>query len=116
MSSASFSVNRIGGLTGTLKRVKESSVEEAAKAAEDYARAHVQVLTGVTQDSIHTETEGDSVSILSGGASLFLEYGTIHMRAYPFLRPAMDAAEAVATSARLKELFEGAVVDSIAGA
>ena len=106
MSGVSFSFNKIRGFAATIKHVSEESVEAAADVAKDYAQSHVQVKTGETRDSIHTEVEGESVHLIASGAALFLEYGTIHMRAFPFMRPAMDEAERLMGPEHLKEEFE----------
>jgi len=110
MSSANFSINKLGALKGVLQNVEESELDTAAKVAEEYARDHVQVLTGQTQASIHTEiNSSSSIDLIAAGASLFLEYGTVHMRAFPFMRPAMDAAEQVVVADHIKNTFESQV-------
>ena len=44
-----------------------------------------------TRDTIAVESNarGDVQKLVAGGASLFLEFGTVHMDAQPFLRPAV---------------------------
>lgn len=64
----------------------EALAEGVREHVAETARENVAVDTGETRDSIHVE--GDSV--VAGGAALFLEGGTIHMAAEPFLGPAVD--------------------------
>jgi hypothetical protein len=109
MSSAIFSINKLRGLSATLKSTSEESVKEMADVAQTYAVDHVQVLTGETQASIHTEVDGETATVYAGGASLFLEYGTVHARAFPFLRPAVAAAEESVSGSKLKEIFESKI-------
>lgn len=109
MSGVLFSLNRITNIARVLRSVSESEAQEAANVAEEYAKTHVQVATGQTRDSIHTEVNGNSVDLIADGASLFLEYGTVHMRAYPFMRPAMDAAEAQIGPGHMKATFESGI-------
>lgn len=88
----------IRGMSATkaaLRRI-EYAVEAAAPAAQQVvgeevaasARSQVPVLTGETQASIQSSTDGAS----AGGAALYLEFGTSFMSAQPFLRPAADGA------------------------
>lgn len=106
MSGALFSLNKLSNIISVLKHVASDSTSEAANVAETYAQDHVQVLTGKTKASIHTEVNGHTVSLIADGAALYLEYGTVHMRAYPFMRPAIDEAERVIGPAHLKSNFE----------
>lgn len=56
----------------------------------DAARANVAVDTGATRDSIEVVDESGDAIVRVGGAGLFLELGTAHMAAEPFLQPAAD--------------------------
>jgi len=71
----------------------------AAKPMRDQARANVPTDTGITRKDIQVRNEkiGIAVSVgLSankGGRAYigrFHEFGTVHMKATPFLRPAVD--------------------------
>lgn len=69
----------------------------------DQMRQSVEVDTGTTKRSIKVEpgrdVEGAYVDITSGGASVFLEFGTSKMRARPFFRPAVAKSKRRASSA-----------------
>jgi len=91
MSSVFMSFNRIGSVISQLEEEAPKVAQEVADVIQSYAVDHVQVLTGETQASIHTEADGNTVSVIAGGASIYLEYGTVHARAFPFLRPAIQA-------------------------
>ena len=99
-------------MEGTLRQVddiigSEITAEGAKKMAEvaaEEARSIVQVDTGKTRDSIRVRgatnkragrKRGEETYYVFAGtrdhrAALFLELGTIKMRPYPFLRPAVQ--------------------------
>ena len=68
-----------------------------------FAREHVPVLTGETRDSITVNDEG----VTSGGASLYLEFGTSFMSAQPFMRPAADSATGAGAEAAMVGVMHG---------
>lgn len=65
------------------------------------ARRRVRVKTGETRDSIEVTDDG----VEAGSAAPFLEFGTRHMPAYPFLGPAVEVAKA-----GIMEAFSGLFV------
>jgi len=83
-----------------------NTISQATKAAARYARAnhpwHSE--TGQLEASIFAaepEYRGDHIFAIWGAhyPALFLEYGTVNMPAYPFLRPAADQAYKLANFA-----------------
>ena len=67
------------------------------------ASSLVAVDTGATKESIEITDEG----VVASEAAVFLEFGTVHMGAQPFMRPAADGAEALegAIAAAAKRVF-----------
>jgi HK97 gp10 family phage protein len=79
-------------LPGAVDAVLSAGMERMAQ----YARANHpwQNRTGETEASIHMEKTGDhEFAVVAGGASIFLEWGTVNMPPFPFLQPAFDATE-----------------------
>lgn len=75
---------------GAVDAVLSAGVERAAQYAQDHHPWQNQ--TGETEASVHMEQTGaHEFSLVAAGASLYLEYGTIHMPPYSFLRPAVAA-------------------------
>lgn len=69
----------------------------------EYAQLLAPVDTGELQESIGLEFENDTVSIVADSDHAApIEFGTAHMAAQPYLRPAIDTRgdEAVALMAR----------------
>jgi HK97 gp10 family phage protein len=64
------------------QRVQENVLEDIARDA----RRHAPVETGELKASIHVE--GDSV-VAESDHSVYVELGTRHMHAQPYLRPAL---------------------------
>jgi len=61
-----------------------------------YAQGIVPVRTGNLMASIFTDVDEDNPSVTLGATAdyaSFIEYGTLKMRAQPFLEPAVDAGE-----------------------
>jgi len=93
-------VNWFGGRILTeLELATVNTVRAATRAAANHARANHpwQNQTGELEDSIFAaepEIKGDHVFAIWGAhyPALYLEYGTVKMPPYPFLRPAADAA------------------------
>lgn len=82
----------IARLPGALDAVLSAGAERTAA----YARANHpwENRTGETEGSIHVEAAGPHrFQVVAGGASLFLEFGTVHMPPYPFLLPAFLATQ-----------------------
>lgn len=75
---------------GALDAVMSAGAERIA----EYGREHHpwQNQSGETEGSIAAEHSGDHEwEVQAGGASVYLEFGTIHMPPFPFLQPAYDA-------------------------
>lgn len=84
------------GLKDALKRIEEGTRREVKRVggvAEGAAKSTIAVDTGESRGTIRLsdgeDKRGPYVKLTAGGASLVLEYGTIHMEAQPFLRQAM---------------------------
>lgn len=76
----------------TLKRNAEREELRLAEATADRMRSMVPRDTGQTADSIDVRKADKGVEIVTGGASIFLEFGTSKMRPRPFARPALAEA------------------------
>ena len=106
-----FSARDFAEMEGTLRQVDDiiaseitgGGAKEMAEIAAEEARSIVQVDTGKTRDSIRVRPARDNAKrryreqkyfIFAGRedhrAALFLELGTVKMRPYPFLRPAVQ--------------------------
>ena len=78
-----------------------------------YAQGIVPVRTGNLMASIFSEVDPDDLSITLGATAdyaSFIEYGTVKMRAQPFLQPAADIGEEE-MNARIEE----AIVERMEG-
>jgi hypothetical protein len=82
-------VNRVPEAVGLLHTFAKREVEQTAEYTAERMRERVAVDTGETRDSIETN-EGE---VRAGGASVFLEYGTVHMPAQPFFDAAVRAGQ-----------------------
>ena len=111
---------QFGAIPDQLARnVLKKALLQSAKLIQEAAKNRVPVNTGSLRDSIHVVALPGSptraeVSIIAGELSasqqaalgqksafyaLFIERGTIHMPAHPFMRPALDAStQAVLTT------------------
>ena len=61
-----------------------------------YAQGIVPVRTGNLMASIFADVDEDNLSVTLGATAdyaSFIEYGTVKMRAQPFLQPAVDIGE-----------------------
>ena len=109
-------VNWYGGrVLAGLEAATIAVVRNATRAAADIARANHpwQNQTGQLEVSIFAaepEMKGDHVYAIWGAhfPALFLEYGTVKMQPYPFLRPAAAQAYRLAN-------FAGAIRHELAG-
>lgn len=82
------------------EQARERSLEMIGLTAEKYAKEIVPVDTGRLRNSITHEVDGKEVFV--GSATEYaphVEYGTIHQKAQPFLRPA--ATEHTSTYKRI---------------
>ena len=88
-------------------------VENAGDNMVSYAQGIVPVRTGNLMASIFSEVDPDDLSITLGAPAdyaSFIEYGTVKMRAQPFLQPAADIGEEE-MNARIEE----AIVERLEG-
>ena len=88
-------------------------VETAGDNMVSYAQGIVPVRTGNLMASIFSEVDPDDLSIALGATAdyaSFIEYGTVKMRAQPFLQPAADIGEEE-MNARIEE----AIVERMEG-
>jgi len=88
-------------------------VENAGDNMVSYAQGIVPVRTGNLMASIFSEVDPDDLSITLGATAdyaSFIEYGTVKMRAQPFLQPAADIGEEE-MNARIEE----AIVERMEG-
>jgi HK97 gp10 family phage protein len=87
--------SRIPQIAATLDARVTAAMRTAAEQVEQDAKARVPVATGGLRDAIHTEMEGDSVSVIAGDDDVFyghlVEYGTSRVPARPFLVPALES-------------------------
>lgn len=82
----------IARFPGAVDAVLSAGMENMAEYARDNHPWQNQ--TGETEASIHMEQEGPhEFAAVFGGASIFLEYGTVNMPPFPFIQPAWDATE-----------------------
>jgi len=71
-------------------------VENAGENMVTYAQGIVPVRTGNLMASIFADVDEDNLSVTLGATAdyaSFIEYGTVKMRAQPFLQPAVDIGE-----------------------
>jgi len=85
--------NHVPQLSGNLRKLAAEAVESAALQTEALAKAAAPVDTGFLRSSIQAE-KGDSDLTWEVGVTaeygIFLEYGTVHMAARPYLTPAVE--------------------------
>jgi len=79
----------------TVRRTREELsklVRTSALRVEAGAKLRAPVLTGFLRNSVQTAFEGDLTALVFVGASygIFVELGTVKMRARPFLLPALE--------------------------
>ena len=87
-------VNRIPRVMKNLDPVTRGEQVRTSREIAAAARRYVHVRTGALQGTIRVDNRGDTVVVIAGSAKVtwgpFNEYGTIHMAAIPFMRPAVD--------------------------
>lgn len=84
-----------------LDRAVSEFERSIAERIADVSRGKVAVQTGETRDSIAVVERDGHAAVSVGGAGLYLELGTAHMHAEPFLRPSVDETTAeIPTMAR----------------
>jgi len=99
------------------RKVGAKAMREAAKPIIDQAKVYVPVLTGALQDSITSvSVRSNENSVLrlqigfrkpAGSRAHFVEYGTSHSRAQPFMRPALDIRGKDAIAIMGKVMWDG---------
>jgi len=93
-----------GAITIEVEKRAMDRLEKAGEVVADRARQNVPVQTGTLKDSIRvTRLKGDpklNIRVYAGnrkkGGAFYahmVEYGTVKMRARPYLRPALNAAK-----------------------
>lgn len=99
--------SRIPALAGAVKGRAKQRVHLVALTALAKAQELVPVDTGELRDSLYVAPTEDGEVIGAGAEhALFVELGTVHMAAQPYLTPAMQfAAEAFGTA--FETFFEG---------
>ena len=88
-------------------------VENAGDNMVSYAQGIVPVRTGNLMASIFSEVDPDDLSITLGATAdyaSFIEYGTVKMRAQPFIQPAADIGEE-----EMNSQIEEAIVERMEG-
>jgi HK97 gp10 family phage protein len=87
--------SRIPKIAATLDARVTAAVRTSVEAVEQDAKSRVAVASGDLRDAIHTEMDGDSVSVIAGDDKVFyghlVEHGTSRVPARPFLVPALEA-------------------------
>lgn len=97
-------MNNFPKIIANLKQA-DQAVERAARNIETAAKVAAPVDTGRLQGSIHVESLGPAARAIGTDVeyATFVEFGTRHMAAQPFLIPAFEA-EAPRLLAELKKL------------
>ena len=86
--------NRIPGIIARFPGAVSAVVKKTAFEIENEAKAMVPVDTGELQRSIRAEIEEFSATIAPHTEyDAYVEFGTIHMGAQPYMRPAADKVE-----------------------
>lgn len=80
----------IARFPGAVDTVQSAGAERIAQYARD--NHPWQNRTGKTEASIHVERgAAHEFAVVFGGASIFLEWGTVNMPPFPYIQPAFDA-------------------------
>ncbi|MEM1566734.1 MAG: HK97 gp10 family phage protein [Candidatus Bathyarchaeia archaeon] len=78
-------------LDDAAQRNIQEHLERWAMEVREHARALAPVRTGLLRNSIYTKTSGWTVKVgASAEYAIYVEFGTRHMQAKPFLRPAVE--------------------------
>jgi HK97 gp10 family phage protein len=93
MLSLSIVKNDFAKLAGGMAPRTRHVVETTVNAIETDAKRRVPVRTGALRDSIHGRMLADDEGVVEVGADYggYVEYGTVHMAARPYLTPAAEA-------------------------
>ena len=87
--------NRIPSLPDEVRKLVAAEVERGIYAVEAGAKQKAPVKTGTLRRSIHSVFERGGLRGICGPSVLygiFVEFGTRHMAARPYMRPAAEAA------------------------
>ncbi len=85
--------DKLPQLQGALRERAAQAVMKAAYDIEGQAKAIVPVDTGNLKNSIQTTQEGELAAAVGPRAveyAIYVEYGTVKMRAQPYMRPAAE--------------------------
>jgi HK97 gp10 family phage protein len=78
-------------LDNTLQQNIQQQLERWAMEAREYARTLAPVRTGRLRSGVYAKTSGWEAQIgAEASYAIFVEFGTRHMQAQPFLRPAVE--------------------------
>jgi len=98
--AATIELEDLDELPDEQSQALEEEVHEIVETAGDnmvsYAQGIVPVRTGNLMASIFSDVDEDDLSVTLGATAdyaSFIEYGTVKMRAQPFLQPAVDIGE-----------------------
>lgn len=94
-------------LDDAVQRNIQEQLERWAMEVREHARALAPVRTGRLRNSIYAKTSGWTVEVgASAEYAIFVEFGTRHMQAKPFLRPAVEEYLPMLETAVLNALDE----------
>lgn len=86
--------NRLPAISAAIRPAVVAEVQRAAFDVEARAKAKAPVRTGTLRRSIHSVFSNGGLSAVIGPSVLygkFIEFGTRHMAARPYMRPAAEA-------------------------
>lgn len=93
-------------LDATLSPAVRKSVQAGCELIQAAAKGYAPVKTGALRDSITVDVQQVALTSVKGTVAahvpyaVFVEYGTVHMKAQPFMRPAIDE-----TKGAIEDLF-----------
>lgn len=85
--------NRLPAVTREIDQAVKDEVERAGYDVEAAAKAKSPVRTGTLRRSIHTVVSSDGTTATVGPSveyGIYPEFGTRHMPAHPYMRPAFE--------------------------
>lgn len=94
--NVTLNMARLGEVAKRFPGAVDTVMSAGAARTVAYAQAHHpwQNRTGQTEASAHVEHTGShAFTLVFGGASIFLEHGTVHMPPYPWVWPAIRATQ-----------------------
>lgn len=107
MPGVTITKNNLGRIAVNLRPQASQVVRKAAFDVEAHAKTLVPVDTGALKASIQTEQTGDMSAAVTAGMEYapYVEYGTSHGPAQPYMTPAADAVRP-GYMAAVKQLVE----------